>query len=241
MVMDAGTAAAGAEGGHSGALAQDFVQFCVDSGVLRFGEFKTKAGRLSPYFFNAGLFDDGAKLGRLAQFYAQALVASGIEFDMIFGPAYKGIPLGAAVAIELARLGRNVPFAYNRKEAKDHGEGGTLVGAPLQGRVLIVDDVMSAGTAARESIALIQAAGATPHAVAIALDRQEKATATGPDGVVRDVEHSAVQYVQQQLGLQVCTIAKLADLLTYLSDHSGDALGQHLPGVMAYRQRYGVA
>jgi orotate phosphoribosyltransferase len=241
MVMDASTAAAGAEGGHSDALAQDFVQFCVDAGVLRFGEFKTKAGRLSPYFFNAGLFDDGAKLGRLAQFYAKALMESGIEFDMIFGPAYKGIPLGAAVAIELARLGRNVPFAYNRKEAKDHGEGGTLVGAPLQGRVLIVDDVMSAGTAARESIALIKAAGATPHAVAIALDRQEKATETGPDGVVCDVEHSAVQYVQHQLGLQVCTIAKLADLLTYLSDHSGDALGQHLPGVMAYRQRYGVA
>ena len=155
------------------------MQFSVDSGVLRFGEFKTKAGRLSPYFFNAGLFDDGAKLGRLAQFYAKALMASGMAFDMIFGPAYKGIPLGAAVAIELARLGRNVPFAYNRKEAKDHGEGGTLVGAPLKGRVLIVDDVMSAGTAARESIAIIRAAGATPHAVAIALDRQEKATDNG--------------------------------------------------------------
>ena len=152
-----------------------------EAGVLRFGEFKTKAGRLSPYFFNAGLFDDGAKLGRLAQFYARRILASGIEFDMIFGPAYKGIPLAAAVAIELARLGRNVPYAYNRKEAKDHGEGGTLVGAPVQGRVLIVDDVMSAGTAARESIALIQAAGATPHAVAIALDRQEKATENGRD------------------------------------------------------------
>ena len=143
MVLEAGPAAAGANGG---ALAQDFVQFCVDSGVLRFGEFKTKAGRMSPYFFNAGLFDDGDKLGRLAQFYAKALLDSGIQFDMIFGPAYKGIPLGAAVAIELARLGRNVPFAYNRKEAKDHGEGGSLVGAPLKGRVLIVDDVMSAGT-----------------------------------------------------------------------------------------------
>src|SRR5690606_7424234 len=135
------------------ALAQDFVQFSVESGVLRFGGFKTKAGRMSPYFFNAGLLDDGGKLGRLAAFYAQRIVHSGIAFDMIFGPAYKGIPLGAAVAIELARLGRNVPFAYNRKEAKDHGEGGTLVGAPLQGRVMIVDDVMSAGTAARESIA----------------------------------------------------------------------------------------
>ena len=145
-------------------LAQAFVQFSLDCGVLKFGEFKTKAGRLSPYFFNAGLFDDGAKLGRLASFYAQSIVNSGLEFDMIFGPAYKGIPLGAAVAIELARLGRNVPFAYNRKEAKDHGEGGTLVGAPLKGRVLIVDDVMSAGTAARESIALIQAAGRSPMA-----------------------------------------------------------------------------
>ena len=216
-------------------LAQDFVQFAVDSGVLRFGEFKTKAGRLSPYFFNAGLFDDGAKLGRLAVFYARRIQDSGIEFDMIFGPAYKGIPLGAAVAIELARLGRNVPFAYNRKEAKDHGEGGSLVGAKLQGRVLIVDDVMSAGTAVRESIALIQAAGATPHAVAIALDRQEKATENG-----HDVDYSAVQYVQGQLGLQVCTIAKLADLLQYLSHNAPGDFVVHHERVLAYRQRYGV-
>jgi len=216
-------------------LAQDFVQFSVDAGVLRFGEFKTKAGRLSPYFFNAGLFDDGAKLGRLAQFYARRVLDSGIEFDMIFGPAYKGIPLAAALAIELARLGRNVPYAYNRKEAKDHGEGGTLVGAPVQGKVLIVDDVMSAGTAARESIAIIQAAGAKPHAVAIALDRQEKATENG-----QDVPHSAVQYVRQQLGLQVCAIATLADLLGYLQQHSGDALGAHYAQVLAYRERYGV-
>jgi orotate phosphoribosyltransferase len=222
------------------ALAQEFVQFCVDAGVLKFGEFKTKAGRLSPYFFNAGLFDDGARLGRLAQFYAKALLASGIEFDMIFGPAYKGIPLGAALAVELARTGRNVPFAYNRKEAKDHGEGGSLVGAPLQGRVLIVDDVMSAGTAARESIALIRAAGAVPHAVAIALDRQEKATEAGADGLVRDLDHSAVQYVQQQLGLHVCAIATLADLLQYLTDHTGGALDAHRDRVLAYRQRYGV-
>ncbi|WP_439518190.1 orotate phosphoribosyltransferase [Hydrogenophaga sp.] len=222
------------------ALAQEFVQFCVDAGVLKFGEFKTKAGRLSPYFFNAGLFDDGAKLGRLAQFYAKALVASGLEFDMIFGPAYKGIPLGAALAVELARLGRNVPFAYNRKEAKDHGEGGILVGAPLQGRVLIVDDVMSAGTAARESIALIRAAGAVPHAMAIALDRQEKATEAGADGAVRDVDHSAVQYVRQQLGLHVCAIATLADLLQYLTMHTGGALDAHRDRVLAYRQRYGV-
>ena len=226
--------------GSSPALAQEFVQFCVEAGALKFGEFKTKAGRLSPYFFNAGLFDDGAKLGRLAGYYAKALVASGIEFDMIFGPAYKGIPLGAAVSIELARLGRNVPFAYNRKEAKDHGEGGTLVGAPLKGRVLIVDDVMSAGTAARESIAIIRAAGATPHAVAIALDRQEKATEVGPDGQVRDVDHSAVQYVQRQLGLHVCAIATLSDLLQYLDVQPSSASAEHRDRVLAYRQRHGV-
>ena len=221
---------------YQDALAQEFVRFAVESGVLRFGEFKTKAGRMSPYFFNAGLFDDGAKLGRLAQFYAQALLASGVGFDMVFGPAYKGIPLAATVAVELARLGRNVPFAYNRKEAKDHGEGGTLVGAPLAGRVLIIDDVMSAGTAARESIALIQAAGATPHAMAIALDRQEKATENG-----QDVKHSAVQYVRRELGMQVCAIAKLADLLQYLAADGGDAqMHAHHERVLAYRQRYGV-
>ena len=225
----------GVQAPNDGVLAQDFVRFAVESGVLRFGEFKTKAGRMSPYFFNAGLFDDGAKLGRLAEFYAKALLASGIEFDMIFGPAYKGIPLAATVAVELARLGRNVPFAYNRKEAKDHGEGGTLVGAPVKGRVVVVDDVMSAGTAARESIALIKAAGATPHAVAIALDRQEKATENGVD-----VEHSAVQYVRNQLGMQVCAIAKLADLLLYLSQNGGVEMRVHHERVFAYRQKYGV-
>ncbi len=216
-------------------LAQDFVQFAVDCGVLSFGEFKTKAGRLSPYFFNAGLFDDGSKLGRLAQFYAQRLLASGIQFDMIFGPAYKGIPLGAALAVELARLGHNKPFAYNRKEAKDHGEGGSLVGAALEGRVLIVDDVMSAGTAVRESIALIKTAGATAHAVVIALDRQEKATEAG-----QDVAHSAVQYVQRQLGLQVCAIARLDDLMRYLEKHSVAGLADAQQRVLAYRERYGV-
>ena len=221
-------------------LAQDFVQFSLDCGVLKFGEFKTKAGRLSPYFFNAGLFDDGAKLGKLASFYAQRLMQSGIEFDMIFGPAYKGIPLGAAVSIELARLGKNVPFAYNRKEAKDHGEGGSLVGAPLKGRVLIVDDVMSAGTAARESIALIKAAGATPHAVAIALDRQEMATEKQADGSTKDVPYSAVQYVREQVGLDVCTIAKLDDLLAYLGQQSASDMGEHLARTQAYRARYGV-
>jgi orotate phosphoribosyltransferase len=222
------------------ALAQEFVQFSLDCGVLKFGEFKTKAGRMSPYFFNAGLFDDGAKLGKLASFYAQRLVQSGIEFDMIFGPAYKGIPLGAAVAIELARLGKNVPFAYNRKEAKDHGEGGSLVGAPLKGRVLIVDDVMSAGTAARESIALIKAAGATPHAVAIALDRQEMATEKQADGTTKDVPYSAVQYVREQVGLQVCAIAELSDLLAYLSAHAMGDMAEHLDRTQTYRERYGV-
>jgi orotate phosphoribosyltransferase len=222
-------------------LAQEFVQFSLDCGVLKFGEFKTKAGRMSPYFFNAGLFDDGAKLGRLASFYAQRLVGSGIAFDMIFGPAYKGIPLGAAVSIELARLGRNVPFAYNRKEAKDHGEGGSLVGAPLKGNVLIIDDVMSAGTAARESIALIKAAGATPHAVAIALDRQEMATEVKPDGAIQDVPYSAVQYVREQVGLQVCAIATLDDLLAYLENQGGSGeLVKHLQNVQTYRARYGV-
>ncbi len=217
------------------ALAQDFVKFSVQSGVLRFGEFKTKAGRLSPYFFNAGLFDDGAKLGMLATFYARRLLASGLPFDMLFGPAYKGITLAAAVAIELARLGRNVPFAYNRKEAKDHGEGGTLVGAPVAGRVLIIDDVMSAGTSVRESITMISAAGATPCGVLIALDRQEKATEGG-----KDAEWSAVQYVQTQLKLNVASIATLDDLLQYL--HSGDdpSLRAHAAPVQAYRNRYGV-
>ncbi|MFZ9183197.1 MAG: orotate phosphoribosyltransferase [Hylemonella sp.] len=217
-------------------LALDFVQFALDCGVLRFGEFKTKAGRMSPYFFNAGLFDDGAKLGRLVEFYAQRILASGIEFDMIFGPAYKGIPLGSALAVELARRGRNVPFAYNRKEAKDHGEGGNLIGAPLKGRVLIVDDVISAGTAARESIAMIRAAGATPYAVAIALDRQEMATEGG-----QDLPYSAVQYMRRELGLQLCCIAKLDDLMDFLQaqNKAGD-LSEHLQRVGAYRERYGV-
>ena len=216
------------------ALALDFVAFAVECGVLRFGEFKTKAGRMSPYFFNAGLFDDGQRLLRLAEFYARRILQSGIEFDMVFGPAYKGIPLGAALVVELARRGRNVPFAYNRKEAKDHGEGGTLVGAPLKGRVLIVDDVMSAGTAARESIAIIQAAGAIPHAVCIALDRQEKATENG-----HDVPYSAVQYVQRQLGLQVCAIAKLDDLMHYLQTGNATSVQDH-QRVLAYRARYGI-
>jgi len=217
------------------ALALEFVKFSLAAGVLRFGEFKTKAGRQTPYFFNAGLFDDGAKLGRLAEFYARRLVASGIAFDMLFGPAYKGITLAAAVAIELARLGRSVPYAYNRKEAKDHGEGGTLVGAPVAGRVLIVDDVISAGTSVRESITMIEAAGGEPCGVAIALDRQEKATDQG-----RDAPWSAVQFVERKLGLKVAAIATLEDLLQYLQSTLDPALVAYLAPVAAYRQRYGV-
>jgi len=214
-------------------LAQSFVAFAVEAGVLRFGEFKTKAGRLSPYFFNAGLFDDGAKLGRLAGFYAERLIASGLAFDMIFGPAYKGITLAAAVSMELARRGHNVPFAYNRKDTKDHGEGGTLVGAPVKGRVLIIDDVISAGTSVRESIQMIEDAGASPCGVAIALDRQEKATEGGVDSM-----QSAVQQVEQRYGLPVVAVAGLADLLAYLAD--APELAAHRPAVLAYRERYGV-
>jgi orotate phosphoribosyltransferase len=216
-------------------LAQEFVKFAVDAGVLRFGEFTTKAGRLSPYFFNAGGFDDGAKLGRLVEFYARRLQASGLHFEMIFGPAYKGITLAAALAVELARRGRNLPYAYNRKEAKDHGEGGTCVGAPIAGRVLIVDDVISAGTSVRESIALITAAGGQPCGLAIALDRQERATADG-----RDAALSAVQFVRQQLGIDVAVIATLDDLLQYLRSGADPALAAHAAPVQAYRERYGV-
>jgi orotate phosphoribosyltransferase len=217
------------------ALAQEFVRFAVAAGVLRFGEFKIKSGRISPYFFNAGLFDDGAKLGTLASFYARRLLARGAPFDLLFGPAYKGIPLAAAVAIELARLGHNVPFAYNRKEAKGHGEGGVLVGANVAGRVLIVDDVISAGTSVRESIALISAAGGTPSGVVIALDRQEKAVEDG-----RDMSWSAAQYVSQQLRLDVTSIASLGDLLQYLHASGDPALKGHATSVQAYRDRYGV-
>jgi orotate phosphoribosyltransferase len=221
----------------SDTLAQDFVRFAIDCQVLRFGEFTTKAGRLSPYFFNAGLFDDGVKLQKLAAFYAQRILqqeaATGERADMLFGPAYKGIPLVAAVAIELARLGRNLPFAYNRKEAKDHGEGGSLVGAPLRGKVMIVDDVMSAGTAVRESIALIENHGAQPWGVAVALDRQEKAVENGQIS-----ERSAVQFVRQKLGLQVWVVATLADLLQYLQTDT--QLQAEAGKVAAYRQQYGV-
>jgi len=207
---------------------QDFIRFAVQQNVLRFGEFQTKAGRSSPYFFNAGLFNDGVSLRNLSQFYAQAILASCLPFDMLFGPAYKGITLAAGAAIALAEQGRNVPFCYNRKEAKDHGEGGTTVGAPLQGRVLIIDDVISAGTSVRESIELIRAAGAEPCGVAIALDRMERGQG----------ELSAVQEVQRNFGIPVVSIATLDDLLGYLQGEA--ALVQNLAAVQSYRNRYGV-
>jgi orotate phosphoribosyltransferase len=210
-------------------FSQDFIAFACDRGVLRFGEFKTKAGRLSPYFFNAGLFDDGAALGRLCDFYAEAILASGLPFDVLFGPAYKGIPLAAGTAMALARRGRNTPFCYNRKEAKDHGEGGTLVGAPLAGRVLIIDDVISAGTSVRESVELIRAAGAEPAGVVIALDRQERG-----QGML-----SAVQEVEQSYGLPVVPVATLGDLIAFLSGHA--ELERNLAAVSRYRETYGVA
>ncbi|MDP2693933.1 MAG: orotate phosphoribosyltransferase [Gallionella sp.] len=207
---------------------QDFIRFAVQQKVLCFGEFQTKAGRLSPYFFNAGLFNDGAALRNLSQFYAQAILRSEVPFDMLFGPAYKGIPLAAGTAIALAEQGRNVPYCYNRKEAKDHGEGGTTVGAALQGRVLIIDDVISAGTSVRESIDLIRAAGAEPCGVVIALDRMERGQG----------ELSAVQEVQRNYGIPVVSIATLDDLLDYLQ---GEAeMVQNLAAVQSYRDRYGV-
>jgi orotate phosphoribosyltransferase len=215
-------------------LAQEFVQFSVEAGVLRFGEFTTKAGRRSPYFFNTGLFDDGAKLMRLGEFYGRRLLASGLEFDMLFGPAYKGITLAAAVAIGLARHGRNVPYAYNRKEAKDHGEGGTLVGAPVRGRVLVVDDVITDGASKREAADLIRAAGAQPVGVAITMDRQERARDDGAD------RRSGVQYVEQTLGLRVVAIATLADLMALLQTTGDAALASHAAAVAAYRARYGI-
>jgi len=207
---------------------QDFIRFAVQQKVLCFGEFQTKAGRLSPYFFNAGLFNDGNALRNLSQFYAQAILTSGIPFDMLFGPAYKGIPLAAGAAIALSEQGSNVPYCYNRKEAKDHGEGGTTVGAKLQGRVLIIDDVISAGTSVRESIELIRAAGAEPCGVVIALDRMERGQG----------ELSAVQEVQRNYGIPVVPIATLDDLLGYLQ---GEAeMVQNLHATQLYRDKYGV-
>ena len=205
-----------------------FIDFAIKKQVLRFGEFKTKAGRLSPYFFNAGLFNDGESLMKLGEFYAAAILKSGVKFDMLFGPAYKGITLAASISIALARQGHNFPYAYNRKEAKDHGEGGTIVGAPLQGKVLIVDDVISAGTSVRDSVEMIKAAGATPAGVAIAIDRQERGL-----GAL-----SAVQEVEKDSGMPVIKIATLADLIQFL-DGAAD-LAEFKSAVQAYRETYGI-
>ena len=213
----------------------DFIQFALEAKVLSFGEFKTKAGRLSPYFFNAGLFNDGAQLGKLGEFYAHALLGSNIDFDMLFGPAYKGITLAASTAIALARSGRNTPFAYNRKEVKDHGEGGTLIGAPVRGRVVIIDDVISAGTSVRESVDLIVRAGAKPCAVLIALDRMERS-----GDALKIGQYSAVQSVGQEFGLPVIAIANLEGLMHYLQQSHDQQLQTFLPAVQDYRNRYGI-
>jgi len=215
------------------AFRADFVRFAAELGVLKFGAFTTKAGRLSPYFFNAGLFNTGAAVATLADFYAQALLASGVQFDMLYGPAYKGIPLVTALALALAARGHDVPFAFNRKEAKDHGEGGSLVGAPLQGRVIIIDDVISAGTSVRESVHMIQLSKATPAAVLIALDRMERA---GPDNALSP--HSAVQEVANTYGMPVVSIASLHDIMALLENDAGFA--EHKEAVAAYRAKYGV-
>ena len=207
---------------------QEFIAFAVKKEVLRFGEFKTKAGRLSPYFFNAGLFNDGESLMKLGEFYAAAIANSGIQFDMLFGPAYKGITLVASIAIAFAKNGHNIPFAYNRKEAKDHGEGGIIVGSPLKDRVLIIDDVISAGTSVRESVELINANGASACGVAIAIDRQEKGLG----------ELSAVQEVVKNNKIPVCAIANLHDLMSFLENQHD--MAQNLQAVKTYRQHYGV-
>jgi orotate phosphoribosyltransferase len=207
----------------------EFLAFALARRVLSFGEFVTKAGRLTPYFFNAGLFNDGESLRRLGRFYAEALLASGLACDQLFGPAYKGITLVAATAIALAEQGPNLPFSFNRKEAKDHGEGGTIVGGTLKGRVLIVDDVITAGTSVRESVELIQAAGAQPAGVLIALDRMERGAG----------EASAVQEVRAAFGIPVIAIATLDDLLRFIAGQA--ALAEYGSAVSAYRARYGVS
>ncbi len=208
---------------------QAFIALCLELGVLRFGEFKLKSGRLSPYFFNAGLFNTGRAIAELGRFYAAAVNSSGVGFDMLFGPAYKGIPLVTVTAAALADgHQQDLPWAFNRKEAKDHGEGGTIVGSPLKGRVLIVDDVMTAGTAIRESVEIIRQAGATPAGVVIALDRQERGQGA----------QSAVQEVQELFGLPVISILKLADLIAFL-ETTGNS--QQLAAVRSYREQFGIA
>jgi orotate phosphoribosyltransferase len=208
---------------------QEFIEFALNIGVLRFGEFTLKSGRKSPYFFNAGLFNSGASLAQLGRYYARTIVDSGIAFDMLYGPAYKGIPLAAATAIALAdQQGKDVPYAFNRKEAKDHGEGGVIVGSPLQGKVLIIDDVISAGTSVRESIDIIAANKATPAGVVIALDRQEKGQG----------ETSAIQEVEQNYGLPVASIIQLKLLIEYLERQPD--MQESLQAINAYREKYGV-
>ena len=208
---------------------QDFLEFAIDIGVLRFGEFTLKSGRTSPYFFNSGLFNTGASLARLGRYYAEAIQAADIEFDMIFGPAYKGIPLAASTAIALAdHHQRDIPYAFNRKEAKQHGEGGSIVGSPLHGKVLVIDDVITAGTAIRESVAILESAGAELAGVVISLDRQEKGTG----------EISAIQEVEQQYQVNVANIVSLSDLETYLESVS--SYGEALETIRQYRQQYGV-
>lgn len=218
-----------------------FIEFALNANVLRFGEFKTKAGRMSPYFFNAGLFNTGSLLDQLGTYYAKTLLeakkAGRIDFDMLFGPAYKGIPLVSTVAMNLARLGCDVPWAFNRKETKDHGEGGTVIGSPIKGRVVIVDDVISAGTSVRESVSLIRASGATPSGVLIALDRQER----GGNAEVL-TETSAVQDVEKTFNMPVVSIASLDDLLDFMDGESpaAKAASQYRDAVAAYRTKYGA-
>lgn len=208
---------------------QQFIHFALQHNVLRFGQFKTKAGRPSPYFFNAGLFNTGQALQQLGQYYAQAILASKIHFDALFGPAYKGIPLVSTIAIALAEAGHDYPFSFNRKEIKDHGEGGNIIGAPLAGRVLIADDVISAGLSVGESIHMIRAAGATPSGVVIALDRMEKGTQ----------EHSTLQEIRYQYNLPVFSLITLDDIVHHL--RANQNLACHLPAIAAYRKRYGAS
>lgn len=212
------------------AYQRQFIEFALEKQVLKFGEFTLKSGRKSPYFFNAGLFNSGRDLARLGRFYAAALMDAGIEFDVLFGPAYKGIPIASATAVQLVEQHDvDVPWCFNRKEAKDHGEGGTLVGAPLAGRVAILDDVISAGTSVRESVEIIRAHGATPSAVVIALDRMERGTGS----------LSAVQEVGQTYGIPVLAVATLKDLIAFL--HDSPALAANLDAVQRYRETYGVS
>jgi len=244
----------GGDGGGGGDYKAEFLSFARELQVLRFGAYTLKSGRVSPYFFNAGLFNSGAALGRLGEYYARSILDSGVPFDMLYGPAYKGIPLATATAIALSRLGRDVPWAFNRKEVKDHGEGGMLVGAPLQGRVLMIDDVISAGTSARESLSVIEAAGASLAGIGIALDRQERGSG----------KRSAVEQVRQEFGVPVIPIVDLNDLVQWLEgqlktaagaqdavrpgpsgssrdkDGSPEQLSSQLAAIRDYRSRYGT-